>query len=269
MLRPAVRLARDRARQARWWARVAREDRSEWDARALTFVIGQPRTGTTLLRSYLNQADGWDIAGEVLNPSELPALGASPAHARTILDDELRRRRAPMTGAKLMIGHLERFRLPPAELAKRYPAARFVVIHRESILDQFVSLKVAEQTRQWQSGAAAAVDPLSVVVRTSAAELRSYAAGQAEHYRRVARGLPPRRTAWVRYEDLATDPGRHLRTRAGALLARDFRDLGPPETRRQRSRPPEEVVADFASVVPDPDAPWLRLDPPGVVGPAS
>ncbi len=53
-------------------------------------------------------------------------------------------------GAKLIRIHMETHHITLEDLKKIFPEAKFIVLYRKSLLDQFVSLKIAEIANAWQ-----------------------------------------------------------------------------------------------------------------------
>ncbi len=269
-LRVAVAIGRDLVNELPWKVRSHRLDRSAWTDRRVLFLLSEPRSGTHLLHDYLSQQDGWSIDEEPLDPTDPErALGCSPNEARHLLDRTLGALDGDVAGGGIMLGHLYHHRLSLGELQRRYPNARFVVLWRASLLDQYVSHRTAQDTGIWvrrtSETAATATDPTATdppMIVVSPSELRRYCDDRRRAHQRVRRQLG-NAAAWVRYEDLVADPGVHL----GRVLAphvddwtaQGFRIVAPPSVARLARRPASERIVDVQAVVPDPDAPWLWL----------
>jgi len=287
-VRAGVAAGRDFANELPWKVRSRRLDRSAWTDRRVLFLLSEPRSGTHLLRDYLAQQEGWSIDEELIDPSNHErALVCSPGDARLLLDRTLAALDGDVVGGGIMLGHLHHFRLSIGEVQRRYANARFVVLWRSSLLDQYVSHRTAQTTGVWvrpvgvgvgvgvaDSGAAGAsgltgatntTDSLasdSPMIAVSAPELRRYCDDRKRAHHRVRQQLGDT-AAWVRYEDLIHNPGAHL----GQVLAphvddwtaHGFRIVAPPSVARLARRPAIERIVDAPAVVPDPDAPWLWL----------
>ena len=127
------------------WDRVHKEP---------VFIITVRRTGSNLLLEYLNSIPGVSFAPEVLNKSMFYGLrarhvskAAALRHIRHSINDCAHR----ICGGKLVKVHLDAHRITLEDLKKSFPQARFIILYRESLLEQFVSLKIAETTNRWQS----------------------------------------------------------------------------------------------------------------------
>lgn len=115
------------------------------------FVLTTARSGSNLARSLLNGLPGVTVANEVLHPRTyvgargLRTSGATLAHLHrslVALDGEVK-------GAKLFFSHLERTGISFADLRAAYPQARFIVLYRRNLWDQYLSTQRALRSGEW------------------------------------------------------------------------------------------------------------------------
>jgi LPS sulfotransferase NodH len=127
-----------------WW--LARHD-----AYRPFFVIASARTGSNLLVEYLNQIPGVHCVSEILNRLSpiAPPPRTSPAGAIQHIRRWLQTVRTEHRGCKLFFNHLYDYRLTLRDLETAFPGAKYLVLYRESLAEQFVSLEHARLTDQW------------------------------------------------------------------------------------------------------------------------
>ena len=253
---------RDRAMlevgRAQRLARTYRAGRRRSRPRDPLLVVCQPRTGSTLVFELLNQSPGFSIASEVLHrriaigPPPLPGRAVAALH----LDLTLRARTGSVVGAKLHLEQLDHAGLTPSDLLDRYPGARILVLYRQSLLEQYVSMVAARQTGQWRLDAG--TRPRPTTVRVDRDELAAFCDVQRTRYQRALDDPAVVAASTIlRYEDLAADPVGELR-RSLADLGLDL-DPGVSTTlRRQSSGAVLDRIEEPAGL--DPSDPLLQLD---------
>lgn len=225
-------------------ARLARTDR-----RAV-FVLATARSGSYLLLDLLNSLDGVSLGGEVLNrdaPFGPSRLVRGPRTAALHLRAAVWSRSSPITGAKLLLGQMESAGLDLRSVMDLFPGGRFVLLYRQSLADQFLSLRAAERTRQFQAGAGETVrepGPLRVDLADfdrfrRRIEALNTAAVETPGFRASA--------TTISYEELAADPCGVVDRRLRPTL-----DLPAGEVRVSRvklnTRPKSDMVENWAEV---------------------
>ncbi len=116
------------------------------------FVIATRRSGSNLLLSCLNSVPGVSFASEVLNQSMFYGLRSRFIGKQAVLRHiaySLNDCGGRICGAKLLKIQLRTHQLTLETLKKHFPSARFIILRRESVLNQFISLKIAQQTDVW------------------------------------------------------------------------------------------------------------------------
>ncbi|MCX7621385.1 MAG: sulfotransferase [Acidimicrobiales bacterium] len=231
--------------------------------KTLLFVVCEPRTGSNLLISYLNQLDGIRLEGELLHVNRFRDIHFSPSTARAELDRQLLALDGDIVGCKLMIHQLEHAQLGFSELKQRYPQARFVLLYRQSLIDQFISSRLARQTKQYQQhvvdrSAPGTAPELSF--RSTRDQLSYHCGLQRRRYRWAFRALGPA-TALLSYEELVADPVAAVNL---VLLSfgREVDRLGSSALVKQQTRDPREVLLNYDELIGDPNHPSLWLAPP-------
>src|SRR5438046_1262735 len=109
------------------------------------FVIASARTGSNLLVEYLNQIPGVHCLTEILNwhAPLAPSRGTSPAGAIRHIRRWMQTVRTGHRGCKLFFNHLDDFGLGVRDLEAAFPGANYIVLYREALAEQFVSLELA------------------------------------------------------------------------------------------------------------------------------
>ncbi len=226
----------------KWWLRPHRPFQP-------VFVIATCRSGSNLLLSYLNQQPEVAMLSEVLC-SQLPygprrdRLPAAQAiqHIRYCLQGE----RDAVRGCKLMLHQLADCQLLLDDLQREFPAAKFIVLYRQALAEQFVSLKVAEATRQFTLGLGESARRTEIVINP--AELRGYCDDVRRRYHdAVSQRWLAERAVLLSYEELVANPAGWLKQEICPLLGVPFH---APQTRllKQNTRPLAEQILNYREV---------------------
>jgi len=171
------------------------------------FVIATRRSGSNLLLGYLNSIPDASFASEILNASMFYGIRNRLISKSAVLRHivySLNHCESKICGAKLLNVQLDTHRLSPEDLKKHFPCARFIILHRKTLLRQFVSLKIAETTGVWQWTDGDYPPPPAV--RISIPEFQHYQRNINSFYK----GLSGKKwlkdcSIKVSYEDLADD----------------------------------------------------------------
>ena len=213
------------------------------------FIIATPRSGSTLLLSYLNQQPDVAMNGELLNAG-LP-IGPRrdclpPAKAIRHIRFCLQEKKAPIRGCKLFFDHLANCRLHMDQLNEAFPQARYIILYRESLAEQFISLQLAIATSQWVLHPNQDRRQAELVVKPS--ELRAYCDEVRREYRELldCQWLAGR-SVLLSYEELTADPGWWFRDQICPLLNVPF---VAPQARlcKQNNRPLARQVSNYREV---------------------
>lgn len=217
--------------------------------RRVAFLLSTPRSGTWHLLELVNSLPDVDLAGEALNPSLTTGpspLVRGPRTAITHLRAVVGAREAPVTGAKLLLNHLERLDTTVGHVADAFPDARFVVVVRRHLGEQYVSLEVAKQTGRWRarSGDAAFTGTIEIDRERF---LRYCEHRRAQFSRLLAEPAVAERGLVVVHEEVRERPQEAVDTQLAPFLGVAS---GPVASRfvRQNRRPLSEVVANHDEV---------------------
>lgn len=213
------------------------------------FVLATHRSGSNLLIDYLNRTGGIACHSEVLC-SALPFAPVGrrykPARALAHLRRSLHSLPAPVRGCKLMLDQLHNARLQVADLVQAFPDARFLVLYRQSLAEQFLSLKAANLTNQWVLRAGQ--EAKAVRVRIERTELRSYCDRTKAAYRKLLDSPElAERAVLLSYEELTADPAHWLSERICPLVGAP-RGEPATELRKQNTAPLAQRVENYREV---------------------
>ena len=215
------------------------------------FVVCTLRTGSNLLLSYLNSIPGLSFAGEILHPDHVggvPRRGISKLAVIRHIRYSLIHCRNERCGAKLPADHLKWHDLDVRQLHEHFPAAKFLILYRRSLAEQYLSLQVARATGRWVRRRAAAAARPRRAIRIHRDDCLKYCRLLKEFYSRTLRVEGIGSYALVlSYEELVANAQDVFNKRIFPFLG-----LTPSEIAtdlvRLNSKPPSEVVEDYASV---------------------
>lgn len=176
------------------------------------FVLATHRSGSNLLLDYLNRLPGVECHSEILcrwfltGPAWFQVgLRATVRHIRL----SLHTLRTPIRGCKLMLDQLIASRLPLDHLHAAFPTARYIVLYRQSLAEQFVSKLAALATDQWKLHHEH--ERKLARVRVEPQLLRTYCERERRRYQDVVQHpWLPERALLLSYEELVADPARRL-----------------------------------------------------------
>lgn len=137
------------ARQLLWKARLSMPRRSNKPATPI-FILSSPRTGSSLLGKLLSSHSEIEDLGEVLNQRIARGLnhracGRSPVIRH--IKQHLAYSRSKYAVVKLHFNHLQRRNVQLKDLFPEFPHATWILLYRNNLIEQFVSLKLATHTR--------------------------------------------------------------------------------------------------------------------------
>jgi LPS sulfotransferase NodH len=226
----------------KWWLRAQRPYQP-------LFVIATTRTGSNLLMSYLRQLQGVRTQGEILFDGNVEGpLWKRMSQSKAIghLRRSLHMLKSPIRGCKLMLYQLAQYDLTLNQLDAAFPQARYIVLYRQSLADQFVSKKLAKATNQYMLRPGEEQRQTRITIDPQ--ELRRYCDDTRNSYRNVlAHKWLPQRGAILSYEELTADAGGCLRQRICPLIGVPAIE---PKTsiRKQNTLPLSQRVANYQQV---------------------
>src|SRR4029079_10114285 len=116
------------------------------------FVLATARSGSNLLVDYLSRLPGVECRSEVLcthRPFGISPRQQNPRAALTHIARSLSSLRAPVRGCKLMLSQLVNCRLALESIDAAFPEARYIILYRRSLAEQFLSRESAVLTGHW------------------------------------------------------------------------------------------------------------------------
>jgi LPS sulfotransferase NodH len=213
------------------------------------FIIATARSGSNLLRDFVSQLPGVACRSEVLCTHR--AFGISPrqyhpAAALKHIQRSLLSLPGQIRGCKLMLTQMAACRLTIDTIDASFPEARYLVLYRKSLGEQFLSRESALLTGQWllldgeaRKQAGVHIDP---------AKLRSFADETRQAYESIVSYAPLReRGVLLSYEELTGDPAACFRERICPLLG--VPAMTPKSAmRKQNVLPLEQRVVNYHEV---------------------
>lgn len=161
------------------------------------------RSGTTMLVDYLNCHPQVRCRGEILGEGH-QGYGSPFSMDRTRLALHVQslfvKRPGILVGAKILTYHLDELPVKSGDLAQLLDRPKVVVLYRAQILEQFVSLKLAERDGLWHSRRPAKNQP----IRLDPATFLAYAARERRMWRESLAGFGDCQLHYVTYDDLTT-----------------------------------------------------------------
>jgi LPS sulfotransferase NodH len=184
------------------------------------FLLATARSGSNLLLDYLQHLSGVACHSELLCNHRRFGLSPSQMNSATALTHiqrSLHCLQNPVRGCKLMLNQLANCRLTIDAIDTAFPEARYLVLYRQSLAEQFLSRESALLTGQWvlRDG-----EPRKQArVRIDPAQLRTFAHETRQLYAAILKYAPLRdRTALLSYEELTDHPAACLKDRICPLL---------------------------------------------------
>ena len=213
------------------------------------FVIATCRSGSNLLVSYLDQLPSVTVLGELLcsllphgpRHERIPPVQAIK-HIRYCLQGE----RGNVRGCKLMLYQLANCQLTLDGLDAAFPQAKYIVLYRQSLAEQYVSHQTAIATRQFllrpgerRKRTELTIDP---------AHLRAYCDDIRRGYRNVLdHSWLHGRSVVLSYEELVAEPEHWLEQHICPLLGVPF--VAPKaQLCKQNTEPLAQQITNYREV---------------------
>jgi LPS sulfotransferase NodH len=225
------------------------------------FIVSQPRTGSTYLQELLDSVPDVTMTGEVLSVT-LP-IGIRRSASRGAALRHIRRSLCALPGrfrgAKFLIDQMRLHEVTLDDLREQFPRAKYLILYRESVLEQMVSFRVARATSQWV-GRNGERYKFTDQIRIPLEELRQHFEGEREKY------AGPLSHEWlqdcgalVSYEGLVEAPQEVFNSIIFPLLEIPESAVGSDLT-KQMSRAMSDVVENYAELEPHLNELSLHLD---------
>jgi len=213
------------------------------------FTLCDRRTGSHLFISYLNSTKRMSFADEIfsqLQPYGLRRWGVSKNMALRHVRHYLNWCKESVCGVKFFFSDFQELGICLEDLLKEYPDARWFILYRESMLDQYLSFKLAQSTGEWFR--IGALPPHKAKIKLDQNDLITYCNRQKDWYEQAQSNAVLReRSLWLSYEELVSDP-------QGVFNARIFPFLDMPPSVistnhvKQNNRLYSEVIANYSEM---------------------
>jgi len=220
-------------------------------AKSPFFILCDRRTGSHLFVSYLNSTQKVFFADEIfsqLQPYGLRRWGVSKKMALRHVRHYLNWCKTTVCGVKIFFSDFKELGLEMDDFLREFPHARWFVLYRENMLDQYLSYKLAQKTNEWlrlrepplPSRAQIVIDPQDIAAYCTR-ERSWYASAQNNK-------ILCERALWLSYEELVDDPQKLFDTKV-------FPFLGVPASTirtnhlKQNKRSYFEVIANYSKQI--------------------
>jgi LPS sulfotransferase NodH len=212
------------------------------------FLIATCRSGSNLLLSYLQQHNDVRMLNEVLWPgwSGGPrAMLETPEEAVGHIRRSLACGVEAVRGCKLMLYQLEAASLTVDRLHSEFPGAKYVILYRQNLAEQFVSNLKALATNQF--ALRPGMEKNDALIHVDPAKLRAFCDTTEQGYRDVLR------RPWLRqrglllsYEELVSDSNGMLQQICTLLGVKQV--PATTKMRKQNDKPLEATISNYAEV---------------------
>jgi len=202
------------------------------------------RSGSHLLVSYLDSLPSVAMVGEALNPNESFGIRRRMVGRRRALRHlaaVLGRLDGPVRGVKIIGHQLEQRRLRVADLNQRFPRARYIVIYRQALLEQYVSMLVARATGVWSSKGGV----FDGHVQVNPSDFQVFAREHKERQLELTKDLTSHVT--IAYEELRADPEGVFADVVCPFLGMRYSQISTGLNKRV-DRPLHDVITNWADV---------------------
>lgn len=213
------------------------------------FLLARQRTGGNMVLDYLRSIPNVSMAHEFLNPAFY--YGFRPKqNSKESLFLHVRRsiNHLPGTycGCKILIGQFPVHHISLAEFDEALRQPRYLLLYRRDILKQFVSLKIAHQTKQYLAQSSEKIRTTDVIVDLD--ELEDLYQLNAAEYRSVLETPSVNeRCLTFAYEDVVAKPQELFDRELFPFLETN---PSPVSTQlvKQNKRPIEETVTNYKDI---------------------
>lgn len=208
------------------------------------FVVApMPRSGSTLLVSYLNSLPGVTVAGEPLNHQSSIGIRRTLITKKRVIRHiagTIGHLDGTVRGAKLLGPQLDERSISLGDLRLRFPESRLVVSYRQSIFEQYVSLRVAQETRQWTT-----VHAFAGRIFISPNKFAVFVENHHRRHEQILSNAPGKLV--ISYEELVDDPQSAFGDKICPHIGMPFSPVTTAMTKRV-TKPMSEVVANWDEV---------------------
>ncbi|MDJ0615768.1 MAG: hypothetical protein QNJ63_03305 [Calothrix sp. MO_192.B10] len=211
-------------------------------------ILCAPRTGSTLISSYLDSLNEFNSYGEILNPEQYPFIeklnrlpfkkALSLLKIKFILADK-------NASVKLIFSQCERLGVNVNDLEKKFPSVKFLIIYRSCLIDSYISYQRAKRTNEWFRTKDTNSQQLSF--RIDKDDFLNYCRSTKKLYYRCNSESLLNRSMVVEYQRLATEPQKLFQEEICPFLDITYTPVKSP-LRKQIVTPLSELIENFDEI---------------------
>ena len=177
------------------------------------FILCDPRSGSNLLLSYLNSNPNAYFGGEILCPTQAVSVRLRFISKKTVfrhMHHFVNHQDYPVSGAKIFFSHLESRGITLKELDQEFPEAKWLILYRGNILDQYLSMHLLLKTGciiQFKNMKHEKPEPIQIETPIPKTRWRAHCEQIRNRYKDVLK-IPGMRdkSLWVSYDELVNAP---------------------------------------------------------------
>jgi len=172
-------------------------------------LLGAARSGTTLLVDYLNCHPRIRCRSEILNP-HFEVYGNPRKmdcnRLRLHVEANFVKRPGIWAGAKILTYQLDEMDVSLGDLLEVLCRPAVIVLYRREVIEQFMSLKMAEHTNVWHSTKSGR----ACLIEADLDEFVSFAEREHRMWKTNVAALAGAEVLYLSYEQLAADPAQSM-----------------------------------------------------------
>ncbi|MCK4761352.1 MAG: hypothetical protein KAW12_04070 [Candidatus Aminicenantes bacterium] len=209
------------------------------------FVLATPRTGSTILVDYLNNTENIGCMHEVLNART--AIGipreSSKRKALAHIKYTINNIKGSIRGVKFFSEQLQFFGIEIEDIQKIFPDAKYIVIYRKSLIEQYVSLMLAQETGKWIN------EPYNEKIIIRPDDYKEFCLTTQKAYSRFFNcPIIRARSIVMAYEDILIDAQHEFDTKIFPFLG-EKKCIIRTKFKKQNTKKIDEVIENYEDVV--------------------
>lgn len=214
------------------------------------FIIASARSGSYLLQGFLASHPEIDAVGEVINPDIVRGIRrqmVSRAELFFHIKASINKGKKRMVVAKLLEEQFAMHDLIVADLMHEFPKAKFVTLYRASLLDQYISKKIAELTNVWKLGDKPAAEYKPQGFELDLQDFDAFKQRMQDFYQQLPEIENQEQLVSLTYEDLTTNAQTIFETKVFPFLG-----LAPvtieTEFKKMNKKTHEQTITNYSEV---------------------
>ncbi len=216
------------------------------------FVLQNPRTGSTFFLNCLNSYPNISFLADVLSPYSYFGIRRFFISKKALLDHVrrcLHYLEHPVCGVKIGFSHLKMHRMTLKDLSAEFPQAKWIVLYRKNILDQYISHQIALRTQRWFQSPGDPYPALEDVrIDLSPQSVLEYRNRILRDYQSVLKNPEIcSRSVWVSYEDIVVDSQKLFDEVIFPFMGLDRKNIGTRLMKQNIWQYPE-IIANYEEV---------------------